>query len=134
MQSGLVMTSMDARLFVVYELHLLHVMRPQMNLEWFWYMDVFSWMCMMVLQQRFCCFSTTNQRFLKLHFVSHFSGSCMTFSTSLMFLGFVEENDFLEKKLNSNKLNSTCGNGRTSDEFVLCRCLLLDGTAERRPT
>ena len=53
MQSGLVMTSMDARLFVVYELHLLHVMRPQMNLEWFWYMDVFSWMCMMVLQQRF---------------------------------------------------------------------------------
>ena len=41
---------------------------------------------------------------------------------------------FLEKKLNSNKLNSTCVNGRTLDEFVLCRCLLLDGTAERRPT
>ena len=26
---------MFARAFVVYELHLLHVMRPQMNLDWF---------------------------------------------------------------------------------------------------
>ena len=44
---------------------------------------------------------------------------------------------FLEifgEEVEFNKLNSTCGNGRTLDEFVLCRCLLLDGTAERRPT
>ena len=52
-----------------------------------------------VFTTTFCCFSTTNQRFLKLHFVSHFSGSCMTFSTSLMFLGFVEENDFFGEEV-----------------------------------
>ena len=75
---------------------------------------------MMFLQQLFAWFFNSKQTFseaaLRFAFFWKLHDVFEEFEKSLMF--------FLEKKLNSNKLNSTCGNGRTSDEFVLCRCLL----------
>ena len=69
--------------FVLYETQLLYVMHPQMNLEWFWYMDVFLDVHGDVFQQFVCRFQQQTDVFgAELRF-AFFSGSCMLFSTSL---------------------------------------------------